>query len=297
MTRAKNFLPIFRGCSPFSFFILCFLSLFCKPELLCAQTFFGAGTEALGEAGRAADVALDAHYLNPAALAFTRDSNGGMAYQMGDPTLSTPSSNTAFVITDNDPEKFVSGGVGFVNKRSSTPNNTIVDQDISIDVATKILPTIAVGLQTHRLFRMNNLQQGFTKYNVTGGIMVLPKPFLGFAIVAYDFMTDPDGDIIPVFALGAHIIIMDIMRIRMDATQPQAQNPNNGGTFNLGLELDGGSGFLFRGGGMWDTVNQKTLWSAGISWEGPRINAAYAYRSNAAIVGDNTQTFEVWLSF
>ena len=127
--------------------------------------------------------------------------------------------------------------------------------------------------------------------------MVLPKPWLGFSLVFYDMVNDPDVQLIPITAIGAHVIIMDIMRIRADVTQPQKLNPTGGGTLNLGMELDGGSGFLFRFGGDWDTVNAVTYWTAGLSWEGPRLSVAYAFRNNVMVEGDTTQTFQGWLSF
>ena len=283
--------PVFFNIS------LYFLILFYQLPNSQAQTFFGAGAEALGRAGRAANVALDAQFLNPAGLAFSKDSNGGAAYQMGGGTTASPSSTYAFVITDNDPEKFASGGIGYVYRRASFPDHTVTDQDFSLDVASKIVPTISLGVQTHSLFRMNTIAPGFTKYNVSAGIMVLPKPFLAFSLVFYDMLNDDDLQLIPITAIGTHIIIMDIMRIRLDVTQPQKVNPNNLGTLNAGMELDGGSGFLFRLGGDWDTYSAKTYWTAGISWEGPRLNVAYAFRNDVTTPGDNTQTFQAWLSF
>jgi hypothetical protein len=272
-------------------------TLFCESPHSQAQTFFGAGTEALGRAGRAANVAQDAQFLNPAALSFAKDSNGGLAFQTSGITSATPVNGYAAVITDNDPEKFAAGGVGYVYRRSSFPDHIVTDQDISLDIAAKIVPTISLGVQTHTLFRQNTGAPGFTKYNATAGLMILPKPFLGFSLVFYDMFNDPDLQLIPTTAIGTHIIIMDIMRIRADITQPQFLNPNNGGTLNVGMELDGGSGFLFRFGGDWDTVNVKTYWTAGISWEGPRLNVAYAFRNDVAVSNNSTQTFQAWLSF
>jgi hypothetical protein len=269
----------------------------CKGQSANGQIFLGASPEALGGAGRAANTALDAHFLNPAALALARGTNFGGAYQWGDPSLGTPSANTAYVITDNDQESIINGGVAYVTKSQSTPNNIQTDQDVSMDVAFHILPTLAVGVQGHRLFRQNTNAPGFTKYNLTAGALVTPTNWFGLAFVGYDLFNDPDIVLNPTFAVGLNFIILDIFRIRADASRPEELNPQHTGELNLGIEFSLGFDCYLRTGGEWNDVAKQTYYTAGFGFEGPKLNIAYAFRTNVNVNGDTYQTLETWLTF
>ena len=278
--------------------ILGFFLTLSKVNPARGQTFLGAGPEALGQAGRAAVHPVDSHYLNPAALPFSKEMSFGTAYQMAAPSLPNPQNTFAIVVTDNGPDKPVTGSFGYLYRRSSFTDKTIVDQDFSLDFATKIFPTVSLGVQGRRLFRqVSNGGSGFTKHNVSAGVLVLPAPFLGFSFVAYDMLNDDDLDMIPVMSIGSHIVIMDIVRLRADVTRQEKLNPEKKGTLNLGMEITGAEGFFLRTGGAWDTLHNRTFWTGGLAWEGPKLCLAYAYRDNVNLAGDTAHTLEAWLNF
>jgi hypothetical protein len=277
--------------------ILLFFAVICKSPLVFGQTFIGAAPEALGGTGRAATDALEAHYLNPAALAFTTGYKLGGTFQERNKATDSPSNAYAFVLTDNSGEKLAAGSFGYLHRRQSFPDHMVTDQDYSLNLARRILPTVAVGLQAHRLGREDSLGRSWTKYNSTLGVLVVPASYLGLAFVAYDMLNDDDLDMVPVLSLGLHVIVMDIMRIRADVTRQEKRNPNRAGTLGVGLEFDVGEGFLLRTGGKWDELNRKTEWSAGFGWHGPNLSVAYAYRGDVNVANDATHTFQAWLNF
>jgi len=276
--------------------VLVLLSI-CKPQYSFAQSFFGAAPTALGEAGRAAVNGIDSHYLNPAAIAFTQDYNVGATFQTARATLSDPVNTTSFAMTDNGPDKVVSGGFGYYYKRASFHDRVIIDQDFSFSLAGRFLQRLGIGFQGRRLFRMNSAAPGFTKHNFTAGMLVVPATFLGFGIVGYDLLNDDDLDMVPTIGIGSHLIIMDILRFRADVTRQEKRNPEKKGSLNLGMEIDAGEGFQLRVGGIWDNINSKTYWTSGVGWEGPKLCAAYAMKNNVAVTGDTAHTFQAWLQF
>jgi hypothetical protein len=269
----------------------------CKPQYSQAQSFFGAAPEALGEAGRGAVNGIDSHYLNPAAIAFTQDYSVGATFQTARATLGNPENTTAFTVTDNSADKVLAGGFGYYYKRSSQPDRQIIDQDFSVSLAARFLQRVGFGVQGRRLFRMNNMAPGFTKHNITVGALVVPAPFIGFGLVGYDLLNDDDLDMVPSVGLGSHLIIMDIIRFRADVTRQEKRNPEKKGSLNLGMEINAGEGFQLRVGGIWDGLNNKTYWTTGLAWEGPKLSVAYALKNNASITDDTTHTFQAWLQF
>jgi hypothetical protein len=273
------------------------VSVFCLAESAFCQTFYGATVEAMGGAGRAAVNPIESHFLNPGAMVFSKGTNFGGVFQEGDISLPTPVNNYAFAITDNDVDKFVNGGVGYVYKRSSFPDHTLFDQDISISLAAHILPTIGVGFQFHRLFRQNSAGPAYVKYNSTVGFLAVPSPWFGLAFVAYDYLGDNDEVLIPTFAVGSNINILDIMRIRADVVRPELQNPTHAVVFSVGDEFILGYSLFLRVGGKWDLIQNQTYFSAGLGFEGPKLNVGYAYRNNVNVDGDAYHTIETWLTF
>jgi hypothetical protein len=273
------------------------VTLILQSALARAQTVFTAGPEALGDAGRAAINPIDSHFLNPAAMAFTKGYNFGGVFQQGQLSADSPKNNYALVLSDNDTDKIASASFGYAYKRQSYPNNTIVDQDFSLDVAMRIVPTIAVGVQGHRLVRSSQLTSSFTKHNASVGALVVPTPIFGLSFTAYDILPDDDLDLIPVLSLGTHVIIMEILRLRADIWRQEKKNPDHQGNLGLGLEIVGAEGFLIRTGGLWDNLNKQTYWTAGLAWEGPRLSVAYGYKNNINVAGDVTHTFQAWISF
>src|SRR4051812_48593370 len=109
-TITKYFVTLCLPRCCFAVLMLVSFAVFCKSPLANAQTFFGAAPEALGDAGRAANDSIEGHYLNPASLAFGNGYRAAGAYQTISPSLDSPSSNFAFVVTDASPEKFAAAG-------------------------------------------------------------------------------------------------------------------------------------------------------------------------------------------
>lgn len=251
----------------------------------------------MGQAGRAASDSIDAQYLNPAALPFGKSYNFGFVYQSERAALENPVNRYAIVVTDNSGENGVTGGAGYLYRRSSFPNKTIVDQDFSLSFAGKLRTNWSIGIQGRRWFRQDNQGPNWTKHNIALGTMVVPADYLSFAFVAYDVLKDDDLDMIPVLALGSHFIIMDIIRLRADVSRQEKRNPNHEGVLNLGMEINAQEGFLFRVGGIWDELQKKRFFTAGLGWEGPRLSVAYAYRKNVDLTDDTVHTFQAWLAF
>jgi hypothetical protein len=262
-----------------------------------AQTLFTAGPEALGDAGRAAINPVDSHFLNPAAMAFTHGYNFGGVFQEGQLTSDSPKNNFGLVVSDNSPDTFAAASLGYAYKRQSYPNNVIIDQDFSLDVAVRIFPTISLGVQGHQLVESNPLAKNFTKYNVSLGALIVPTPIFGFSFTAYDVLNDDDLNMIPILSLGGHVIVMDILRFRADIWRLEKKNPNHAGSLGLGMEIVGAEGFLIRTGGLWDTLTAQTYWTAGIAWEGPRLSVAYGFKDNVNVAGDVAHTFQGWITF
>jgi hypothetical protein len=274
---------------------LCLIGLQNKSE---AQIFTGAAAEALGGAGRAALSQLETHYLNPAGVAFVKPAmDVGAAYKTARAGMSNPESTTAFTITDNSSERAISGGFGYVNKRVSSPTTITTDQDFSLSFSTKIIPTLSVGVGAHRLVRQNTSGPSWAKYNVSAGILIVPIPIIGFSLVGYDMINDDDLDLVPTVALGSHLIIMDILRLRADVTRQEKLNPEKKGSLNLGMELNPGFGFLVRTGGWWDGLSNQTYWTGGLAWEGPNLSVAYGMRNNVNVNGDISHTMQAWIVF
>jgi len=278
-------------------FIVLALAYVCKAETASGQIFLGAGPEALGGAGRANNNGMDAHFLNPAGIAFSRGTAFGGAFQEGDLSTPNPVNNYDLEVIDNDTSNIISGGIAYVTKRSSFPANTTNDQDLSISFAGHIFPTMGIGVQGHRLYTQNSNGPAFVKYNTTIGFLAVPRPWFGLAFVAYDIFNDPNGVTVPTFAVGSNFVIQDLFRIRVDAVRPELQNPNHAAIISGGVEFNLGYSLLLRTGGQWNNIASQDYFCVGMGFEGPKLNVGYAYRTNVNVDGDAFHTFEAWLTF
>lgn len=278
-------------------FIVLAVAYVCKAETASGQIFLGAGPEALGGAGRANNNGMDAHFLNPAGVAFSRGTAFGGAFQEGDLTTGSPVNNYDLEVIDNDTSNIISGGIAYVTQRNSFPDHTLTTQDISISFAGHILPTIGLGVQGHRLFQQNSNGPSYVKYNTTIGVLAVPTPWFGLAFVGYDIFSDPEQVTIPTFAVGTNFVILDIFRIRADAARPELQNPSHAAIISGGIEFNLGYSILLRSGGEWNNITSQNYFCAGMGFEGPKLNVGYAYKTNVNVDGDAFHTFEAWLTF
>lgn len=273
------------------------LVFFCKLSSLHAQIYTSAQAQGTGEAGRAGYDPLGSHFLNPATLVESTGYMMGGAYQITRPDSQNPVSHTAIVVTDNSPSALIAAGVGYVNKRSSFDDRIITDQDFSLSLGVRVLPKLSLGWQGRRLVRQNTNGPSWAKHNMSAGFLLMPAAFMQLSFVAYDFLTDDDLDMIPVLAIGSQFDVMGILKLKADILRQEKRNIEKKTNLNAGAEFDLGEGFLFRSGGVWDTLNNQTYFTLGLGWMGPRLSAAYAYKNNINVARDISHNFQLWIAF
>jgi hypothetical protein len=240
---------------------------------------------------------MEAHFLNPAVVPFTKGTTFDFAFQEGALTTGSPFNTYAVTIVDNEKDNLFAAGLGFVQRRQSLPGDTLTDQDISVSMGYALNSGVGLGIFGHKLTRSANLARTFSKFNMGVGSLFIPIENLGVAVVGYDLLNDEDQDLVPSVGVGAHYIIFKMMRLRADVTRQEKRNPDRKGAVGLGMELDLSEGFYFRTGFQWDDFRAKNYWTGGAAWQGPRLSVAYAIKLNTLTSEDTTHTFQAWLAF
>ncbi|MBK9293811.1 MAG: hypothetical protein IPM57_05090 [Oligoflexia bacterium] len=262
-----------------------------------AQIFTSAQSQATGEAGRASYDFVGSHFLNPATLVESTGYVLSSAYEMARIDSSNPTTKTVFAITDNAPTSMVAAGFGYVNFRQSFHDKIITDQDFSLSIGARVLPKLSLGWLGRRLVRQNTNGPAWAKHNMNLGALIMPAPFMRLALVGYDVLTDDDLDMIPVLAIGSQFDIMGVFKLKADILRQEKSNPEKKTNLNAGMEFILGEGFNLGSGGIWDTLNNKTYLTLGLGWFGPRLSAAYAYKTDVNAARDFSHNMQLWIVF
>jgi hypothetical protein len=274
-------------------------------EMAPAQVFTGTAASAMGGAGRAAVDPAESVLLNPAALPHLQGYFVAGHYGMGWHPVAGNTQDLAVLISDGTPDAIIPGSLSYVRRFRDLPSSSIVEQDLQVAVGGFILPGLALGVAGHRLTWQterlaNNLD--YTQNNAHVGLLYTPQPWLGLAFTAYDVFTPPadvpvQARVVPTLAIGSHVIIKKIFRLRLDLERPETENPNHRINVMAGLESYFQESVAFRLGAQWRETADQTLVTTGLAFKGPRLSFDYTFQRDVRTAEDSRHLFDLWLPF
>lgn len=248
--------------SIFSFSI--FVSLITAVALpSVAQVYSGSVSASTGGAGRAAVVAGDSGFLNPATLPYLR---GYYFYSM------MGSKEFAVGLSDNTPESIIPAAFSYYQRDSL--------KDFKLSFADYIGRKWTIGASAH-YYQVNQDEKSLTHINADLALAYAVMPRLGFGLIFYNVTGEtknfPDAyKVYPQIGLGTNYIFRDFFRLRADVLSDNNNNFSHPISM-FGLESYINKWMLARFGYRDENSTRKQFATAGIGFDLPRFKLNYGY--------------------
>ncbi len=263
-----------------------FLSLtyFCQSGH--AQYLTGPVANGLGGAGRAAVDEGEQILLNPATIVHATPMSSSLFYQDGYAEKNEHDTALGLTIVDNTEDLFLSGGYAFVKRRRTFENFNSRDENYhQLSFGRFVSSHFSVGAALTYLETDVTDGESYKQWDGHVGLHYNPKPNLGLAALFYNL--SPRKDSIPAeiqnynnIVLAAHYLFMPMMRLRLDVGMQQVYNPDHNVHIQFGAESRISQFSAIRFGVDNDQLLDRTYYTVGLGFDGPRLKLDYFYRKN-----------------
>ena len=267
-----------------------------------AQFYTGPIASGAGGAGRAAADASESSYLNPASLSFIKDYNVSFAYASSDHPVDGARITYAGMLADGTAERLVPGSLSFVHRFTEYPDQSgaYTEQDYQASFSGMVARGLSLGASAHRQLYKPGRGSEATQDNATIGALWVPTTSLGLAAVGYDLIPSNVGAPAlvrqsPTYAVGINYLFSDLFRVRADVVRP-TEGPRNGrNNVMAGFESQFRPDFIFRAGMQWRETEDKTMWTVGVGFHGPRLSFDYAFEKDLRVDVGFRHVIDMWL--
>ena len=257
----------------------------CSANSAFAQHFTGPVALGVGGAGVASVEVVESSFLNPASLAHAPTFVGGIFYQDGWLEGTNHNSELAVNLVDNSKGVVFPGAFGFVQRRINFRGLESVNKRVwNLSLGNFIVPKLSGGFSFHYV-ETDAGGTSYDQFNMTAGILWNPHPDWGFGLAFYNLF--PPDEETPLYfrdlqklTLGTTFIASEFLRVRLDVSQLQNENPDSKKQFKGGLESFLTKFFILRVGWRSDQLAENDTLTAGFSFIGPRFTLDYAYQKS-----------------
>ena len=270
-----------------------------------AQFFTGPAASGAGGAGRAAVDLGEATFLNPAGVAFLQRYNASAYYAQGQHARDGQFNLWGFSLADGTPGNLFSGGLSYVRKRTDIGAFSDTQQDLQITVAGFPFKRASIGITGHRLtdqvWYSSALGGEHEQSNAHIGLILVPFANLGFGFVAYDVLPTSDSvpaslRLVPTHAIGFNYLYEKTFRARLDFVRPDTSNPGRRVDVMAGAETFFHESFIFRLGGLWRETADRTYFTTGLGYNGPRLSFDYSFQKDVREGDNNRHLIDLWIA-
>jgi hypothetical protein len=273
-----------------------------------AEFLTGPVAAAMGGAGRAAADPGESVLLNPASLPHLQFYTVASHFLAGWHSRAGNERGFALLISDGTPDTLFPGALSFSRRWTDFAQGagSVMEQDLQLTVGGMIGRKVALGVSGRRRnwVPVEGLSgvygQEYAQNNADIGLLATPVKWLGIGLVASDILnTDeniPRGvRLVPTYGVGAHILMYENFRLRLDLVRPDVDNPDRRTNVMVGLESHFAEEGAFRLGAQWrETADQMWL-SAGFGFLGPRLRVDYTFQKDVRVADGTRHLFDLWL--
>ena len=284
---------------------LAVVSVFNMPRAQ-AQFFTGPAASGAGGAGRAAIDLGESAFLNPASIALIRRYNISAYYDFGRRAGEDDYHLWGLSLADGMPGNIVSGAVTYLRKQSEWNAGVgRMQQDLQIAFAGSPIERVAIGIAGHRLTDqiMSPGSSGieYSQINAHLGVLWVPFENFGLGFVAYDVWPTDDSlpssvRLIPAHALGFNYVYDKWFRARLDLVRPDTMNEGRRIDVMSGIETFVNESFVVRVGGKWQETADRTYFTAGLGYFGPRLSLDYSFQKDVRTGGSERHLIDLWIT-
>lgn len=280
---------------------LVIVTQFC--ESAYAQYLSGPVSQALGGAGLAANDEGEQLLLNPAVLVHSRGAAVGYFYSDGYRGKNEHDTFYGATASDNTEDVLIAGGVaGFKRRRTFDNFSTIDELNGQISFAGTLFKQVSMGATIEYLQQDAIGDKKYTQWDASVGLLLNPTPEFAVGFIARN-LAPTDTDIpAPIrqrdeLGLGAHYIVLEKFRFRLDVFKPMQLNPEKDYIFKGGAESLIDAYLAVRIGFQNDGVSDRHLYSAGFGFVGPRLKIDYSFVKNSDYSGGAMHSVDFRLPF
>lgn len=273
-----------------SFVALSFLSVcyYCNQNQVFAQYITGPQTLAIGNAGRASQLAVESVYYNPATLVHAPRADLMFYYNNADLSNDKHLNQYGLSILDNSEDTLFSGHVGYFRSRTfeagQSPINEVFYQ---LSGAFRLKNGWSVGISGKRWDHKIEMGSEYRQYNGDIGIMFAPQDNLAFGVV-YSNPVNAAQEIplslrqLPQLGFGSSYIWSEMIELRADVSKTLQENPQNKLKWNVGMAHFFSDFITLAFGWEHDERLHRSFYTGGVAINTPRFSLSYGMKSSTS---------------
>lgn len=251
-----------------------------------AQYFTSPSASSMGGTGRAAVEPADGLFLNPAVVALAGPFELDAYFRDGYLEAQQHENVFGLSVMDNSDDVVVPGAITYLRGHRTFPGLPSVDEQLwQFSVAKFYSQRLAFGIMGNYLSQRPQVGKKVTQWNAGVG---LAYHFHSSFSLAGSFMNFLDqGDDVPahlrqppILGLGIRYMFDKVFEARADVYREEKFNPDKKASYGLGLKVFALEFLNFHFGGRWEGLADRTLATAGLCFNGPKIKIDYSFEKN-----------------
>lgn len=268
-----------------------------------AQYITGPVASGAGGAGRASTEDGEQFIHNPANVIDASPEVASVIYADGSDIPGEHDQYYGLTVTDNSQGLLCGGGYLYVHRQRTFQGLPSVREDYhQLSLGQFVSTHFSVGAAVTYLRSVLSNDQSYIQWNGHLGVLYNPLPYLGLAFVSYNAfgrMKNVPSEIQErnKLGIGATVLFSNNFQLRTDILEYQVDNPKHLNEYQVGFESQVRQMIWTRIGYDRDVYAGQTYWTAGLTFDGPRLKADYYFRKNVAASGDYMQGVDLRLPF
>lgn len=250
-----------------------------------AELFRGPISSALGGTGVAGLPGSESALANPALVPLYGQSSVDAFYRDG--MLSSGEHRQAIGLgaLDHTGDSIMPGALHYLRMRDTGRYRLPVNGELWHGALGQQYNQFAIGVSGYRLIYDVPTDRSYTQWNYSVGTVYMFTTSIGIGYVLKN-LANP-GSEVPLGlredltqAFGVLMGLGDVARLRLDLARAEHFNPDHKMAYMLGFESKTNDLFIFRLGYKYDDLKFQRLWTAGLSFDGPKLKIDYAFEKN-----------------
>lgn len=249
----------------------------------------------MGGTGVASLRPMDAAYYNPAGIANAQKNHAALQ-SVAASEAATEVDGGGIYILDAGNESITKGGFSYQRQFETGPAQRKSQARWELSAAKYIKPGLAMGVAfTKQRVSDLLLSRDFVDYNLELGWLYNPIWEWGFGLLLEDVFTGKEGRQQPMASLGLEYR-SKLLRLSFDSSRLLSAGAGVW-DYGLGFELSANEEIQWRLGYLSQARSKQHFYTAGLSWQGPRLGLYYAFQSQVGVSANVLHSLDLRLFF
>lgn len=257
----------------------------------------GPVASSLGGAGVAAMSPVEASYYNPASisnaehnhalLGFTQKEIDGVDFE-----------NFNVQAVDAGRDTMIKGAFSYHRQEITSVSSRKTVSKWELSGAKYASPGATYGISlTKQITQDHKLEKEWVDYNMDWGAVHNLSPSWGVGYLIEDMFSGKEDRQLRKTTIGAEYRLAGKFRYLLDLSFQDQMNPDRNWIAAMGIELRVSDSFDWRFGYRSDDLEGSNYYTAGFSWQGPRLGIYYAFQNNTAKSAESIHILDLRVFF